>query len=445
MPAGGDLAGGELAGGKLAGGKLAGARLTGAQPALTLAPQLQPAVASGHPWIYRDHLPRHALVDGQVVKVTAGTAAAYGIYSATGAIGVRLYGTTAPDRALIEQRVADAVALRAELMSDGTDCYRLLNGEGDRLPGVVVDRYGRYAVLKRYSSGLDEVTAVVAKELGTRLKLRGVVERSAAESGRGGERGERSLVALWGEPPPPRLTVRENGLDFEVDLWRGQKSGAFLDQRENRSLVREHSAGRRVLNLFAYTGGFSVYALAGGAAHVTSVDLAEPALDTIAPTLAANALPAARHSAVVADVFENLPHWAAAAAAAATNAGDLPAGGEPDGGSENEVSGRYDLVIVDPPSLANNAEQRRRAQRAYLRLNRDALRLVTPGGLLATASCTAQVSPEAFKQALADAALAAGVSAQVVAERGHAVDHPVPLAFPEGRYLKFVLLRVLAT
>lgn len=204
-------------------------------------------------------------------------------------------------------------------------------------------------------------------------------------------------------------------------MWRGQKSGAFLDQRENRALVREHSSGRRVLNLFAYNGGFSVYALAGGAEHVTSVDLAEPALAAIEPNLALNQLAPARHSSEVADVFEALPRWAAA---------EVP-------------DRRYDLVIVDPPSLANNAEQRRRAQRAYMRLNRDAMRLVSPGGLLASASCTAQVSPESFKQALTEAAQAAGVNAQVVSERGHAVDHPVPLAFPEGRYLKFVLLRVL--
>lgn len=386
----------------------AGATFDGRPPSLTLPAQLQGAVASGHPWVYRDHLPKHSLEDGAVVRVTAGGASAHGVYSAAGAIGVRLYGEL-PDRRLIRARVHDALALRAGLLHGDTDAYRLLNGEGDRLPGLVVDRYGRYAVLKRYASGLDEVAEVAAREIGSRLRLRGVVERD-----------DRTLRPLWGELPPPRLTIRENGLGFEVDLWQGQKSGTFLDQRENRQLIRQHSEGRTVLNLFAYTGGFSVYALAGGAEHVTSVDIAEPALAAIAPALALNSLPAERHTVAAADIFESLPRWAAEADAQ-----------------------RYDLVIVDPPSLANNAEQRRRAQRAYLRLNRDALKLVAPGGLLASASCTAQVSPESFKQALTEAAQAAGVSAQVVAERGHAVDHPVPLAFPEGRYLKFVLLRVL--
>src|SRR5690606_18176186 len=201
-------------------------------------------------------------------------------------------------------------------------------------------------------------------------RLRGVVERVTEDprapgeelSAAGGEaRGRPTLRPLWGEAPPQRLTVSENGLRFEVDLLHGQKSGAFLDQRENRQLLREHSRGRRVLNLFAYTGGFSVYALAGGAEHVTSVDIAEPALEQIAPTLALNTLPTERHTTEVADIFQALPRWAAAA----------------------KEEGRYDLVIVDPPSLANDASQRRRAQRAYLRLNRDALRLVAPGGLLA--------------------------------------------------------------
>src|SRR5690606_35856149 len=156
-------------------GNRAGGQVASSLPTLSLVPQLQGAVASGHPWIYRDHLPKHSLDDGQVVKVTAGAASSYGIYSQKGAIGVRLYGTVPPDRNLVKSRVEAALALRDQLLNSTTDCYRLLNGEGDRLPGVVVDRYGRYAVLKRYASGLDDVVEVVAKELGTRLKLRGVV------------------------------------------------------------------------------------------------------------------------------------------------------------------------------------------------------------------------------------------------------------------------------
>jgi 23S rRNA (cytosine1962-C5)-methyltransferase len=374
-------------------------------------------VASGHPWIYRDNLPPHRVPDGAVVKVVSNGAHAYGVYAAEGAIGVRLFGAAAPDGTLVAQRTTDAIALRKALVDAGTDTYRVVNGEGDYLPGIVLDRYGRYGILKSYAPGLQAVAEQVAAEAGRTLRLRGVAQRSLSS----GDPDTARLQPVWGELPPPHLTVTENGLRFEVDLEHGQKGGAFLDQRENRALVRGVAAGARVLNLFAYTGGFSVYALAGGATSVVSVDIAKPALATIDRTLALNDLDAAQHTSLVADVFEYLPRAAEAA----------------------EAADHYDLVIVDPPSLANSAEQRRRAQRAYLRLNRDAFRLVEPGGLLATASCTAQVSPETFRQVVSEAARAAGVRAQVVAERGHAVDHPVPVSFPEGRYLKFLLLRVL--
>lgn len=381
-------------------------------------------MASGHPWIYRDNLPKHDLPDGCIVKVVSNGTEAHGVYASEGAIGVRLFGTRPPDRALVHDRVVAAGRLRADLIDSDTDAYRVVNGEGDYLPGIVLDRYGRYGILKSYAPGLQAVAEQVAAEAGKLLKLRGVAERAPAErapAGRGlaarGEEDDR-LHAVWGEAPPPQLTVTENGLRFEVDVKHGQKSGAFLDQRENRALVRSVASGARVLNLFAYTGGFSVYALAGGAESVVSVDIAKPALATIERTLSLNDLEPARHTPLVADVFDFLPRWL-------------------------KDSERYDVVIVDPPSMANSADQRRRAQRAYLRLNRDAMRLVAPGGLLATASCTAQVSPDAFRQVVADAARAAGVRAQIVAERGHAVDHPVPVSFPEGRYLKFLLLRVL--
>ena len=226
------------------------------------------------------------------------------------------------------------------------------------------------------------------------------------------------LEALWGQLPPPEESVLENGLRFHADLRRGQKTGLFLDQRDNRMLVRELAAGRRVLNLFSYTGAFSVYALAGGAELAVSVDVAEGAVQEAQRAVERNGLPVERHQAVAADVFTFLPQAA-------------------------ERGDRFDLVVLDPPALARNAEQRRRAQRAYLKLNRAAFRAVEPGGYLATASCTSQISPEAFQRLVAEAARAAGVRAQLIAERGQPLDHPVPASFPEGRYLKFLAYRVL--
>jgi len=386
-----------------------------------LASGLEAALRSGHPWVYRNHLPEHQLRGGDWVRVEAGRAAAYGLYDAAGAIGVRLYGPELPGAASLRGRVADAARLRADLVGADTDAYRALNGEGDYLPGVVCDVYGRYAIMKRYAASVDQLLPTIAKEVGSRLRLKGVSLRGELDddpeaAGVGRQEG---LTALWGELPPPQLTALENGLRFVTDPWRGQKTGMFLDQRENRQLVRSLAAGRRVLNLFAYHGGFSVYALAGGARSVVSVDVSRGALEAAEANVRLNGPFEGEHSALAADIFASLPVWA-------------------------EAGPRYDLVVLDPPALANAASQRRRAQRAYLKLNRDAFRLVSPGGLLATSSCTAQVSPEAFREVVAEAALAAGVRAQVVAERGHAVDHPVPLSFPEGRYLKFVVLRVLA-
>ncbi|MFO7545683.1 MAG: class I SAM-dependent rRNA methyltransferase [Trueperaceae bacterium] len=398
---------------------------------LRLASTLEGPLASGHPWVYRNHLPSHALRTGDVVRLEAGRSASYGIYDDHGAIAVRLFGTALPDDALVAHRVDEALAARASLLSGDHDAYRLVNGEGDYLPGIVVDRYGRYAVVKSYSTAMRRLLPVVARQVGTRLRLKGVALRGRADEtpgdpvadpdgGRDAEPGSDAdpLTPLWGELPPPEVTVRENGMVFVADLRRGQKTGLFLDQRENRALVGAVSRDRKVLNLFAYNGGFSVYALAGGARSVTSVDVSAGALEAAERNVHANGLDPDKHVTEEADLFAALPTWV---------------------GSRD----RYDMVVLDPPSLANAAAQRRRALRAYLRLNRDAMRLVEPGGLLATASCTAQVTPEAFKEMLADAARAAGVRAQIVAERGHAMDHPVPLAFPEGRYLKFVLLRLL--
>ncbi len=397
---------------------------------VALSSALEAALRSGHPWIYRNHLPDVDLRTGDVVRVEAGTASAYAVYDGSGAIALRLFGAQ-PTPELLKERVGEALALRAVLPDEGNDAYRLIYGEGDFLPGIVCDRYGRFAVMKAYAAGVERFLPDVAREVGSRLKLKGVALRGglddeetlddgstpAAAGGSSVPGRGKGLTALWGELPPPELTVTENGLKFIADPWRGQKTGLFLDQRDNRQLVRRLAAGKRVLNLFAYNGAFSVYALAGGASAVISVDVARPALEAAERNVALNPS-AGEHSALAADIFDALPRWV-----------------------QQEL--RYDMVILDPPSLANNATQRRRAQRAYMRLNRDALRLVEPGGLLITASCTAQLAPEQFREVVAEASRAAGVRVQIIAEQGHALDHPVPLSFPEGRYLKLLALRVL--
>lgn len=373
---------------------------------LNLGRELEKAVASGHPWVYRDSLPRHDLRTGDWVRVEAGRAVGFGTYDQEGAIGVRLFSRHAvPDRAWFAERVQEALELRSSLEETDTDTYRLLYGEGDGLPGLVVDRYGRFAVAKIYSEGVRSALPQVITELAGKLNLRGVSERTDA-----------GLESLYGQLPPPEVTVNENGLRLLANLYEGQKTGLFLDQRDNRATVQRISGGRRVLNLFSYNGGFSVAALAGGALGVVSVDQAEPALRDAHRTVELNGFEPGLHESVNADVFDYL-------AAPAERS--------------------FELVVCDPPSLAHAKRSRHAALRAYRRLNRGSFERVAAGGYLATSSCTAQVSPEEFRRVVAEAAGEAGVRAQIVHEAGQPLDHPVPAHFPEGRYLKFLVLRVL--
>ncbi len=375
---------------------------------LVLDKTLEPALKSGHPWIYRNHLPKHTLSTGDWVRVTAGNAEAYGLFDAEGQIAVRLFGSAPPQGNWVENRVQDALDLRARVIGPETDAYRLLYGEGDFLPGITVDRYGRFAVLRRYSPGVDSLVPVVASSVGKALKLRGVVSRDDGE-----------LRALWGDLPPPELTVRENGVKLLANLYDGQKTGLFLDHRDNRQTLSRFTAGARVLNLFSYTGAFSLYAVRGGAQHVRSVDIAPAAIGDAKRNFVLNGFDPEAHTFLSADVFALLTDYAAR-------------------------KEQFGVVVLDPPSFARSKRSRFAALRAYTKLNAQALRCTQPGGLLATASCTSQVSPEDFRAVLGEAALSAGVWVQVIHEAGHAPDHPVPATFPEGRYLKFLVARVLS-
>lgn len=378
-------------------------------PTLTLDKKLEPALASGHPWLYRNHLPGHRLETGDWVRVQAGKAQAIGLYDAESAIAVRFFSRDGvPERSLIEARVKEALTLREGLFADGeTNAYRLLFGEGDYLPGITVDRYDRYAVLQTYARSLEVLVPEVVKSLAKGLKLRGIVRR-----------GEGGLEALWGQVPPPELTVTENNLRLIANLHEGQKTGLFLDHRDNRLTLSRYCRGKTVLNLFSYSGAFSLYAVKGGAQEVTSVDIAPAATKDAKRNFELNGFDSSAHTFISADVFKLLDDY---------------------------VRGkrRFDVIVLDPPSLARDKASRFAAMRAYRKLNSSAIRCALPGGLLASASCTSQVSPADFKVILGEAATEAGRRLQIFHEAGHAADHPVPANFPEGRYLKFVVGRVL--
>lgn len=375
-------------------------------PTINLGQRLESALASGHPWVYRNHLPKNQLQTGDWVRLEAGKESSIGLFDEEGAIAVRLFDKTQiPDRSWVQQRVRQAINLRASIKEDST-AYRLINGENDFFPGIVADKYERYIVIKSYTESVKqlieaELTWVLSKE----LKPKGILWRT-----------KNGLEPLWGQLPPPEVTIKENGLSFLANLYEGQKTGLFLDQRENRQTVRSHTQDASVLNLFSYNGAFSVYALAGGASFVRSVDIAQAANRDAGRNVELNSF--SNHEAVSADVFEILKTYA----------------------KEKEC---FDVVILDPPSLAKDKKSRFSAIRAYKRLNTLAMKCVNPGGLLISSSCTSQVFPDAFKTLLAEAAVDAGMSGQIIHEAGHALDHPVALHFPEGRYLKFVAMRLM--
>jgi 23S rRNA (cytosine1962-C5)-methyltransferase len=380
-----------------------------ALPTVTLSPKLEFAIFSGHPWIYRDHLPfEHDLETGEWVQVIAGKARAYGLYDDSSPIAIRLFGREEPSAGFISERVQAALELRQLLFDKTTNAHRLISGEGDFLPGITVDRYERYAVVQTYADCLETILPEVVRALSKgSFALKGIVRRV-----------DGVMQCLWGELPPPELTILENGLKIIANLYDGQKTGLFLDHRDNRAKLGQLANGKTVLNLFAYTGAFSLYAARGGATKISSVDIAPAAMIDAKRNFALNGFDPELHDFLAADCFNLLETYA-------------------------KEGKKFDLVILDPPSLARSKDNRYAAARAYKKLNLLALRCVNDGGMLASASCTSQISPEHFKEILLEAGLDARKRLQILQENGHAPDHPVPVAFPEGRYLKFVLSRVL--
>ncbi len=393
---------------------------------------LKTRLSQGHPWLYRTHVPdAPPLPSGTWVRVRCGGFSAIGLWDAVSPIAVRLFRRDKPpDAAWVEAQVQAAWQRRASLRQTATTAYRWLFGEGDGLPGITVDLYGEFAVIATYAESVTTLVPWVAEALRATTRLKGILHRPkttddqrppTAETDLPETRGRSSSVVrrLWGAPPPRDLTVQEHGLTFLANLTAGQKTGLFLDQRENRRTIEAWSGGKSVLNCFAYSGGFSVYAARGGATHVTSVDIAADALADAQVNFVRNGFDPADHAFEAADVFETLTRYKA-------------------------EGRRFDLVILDPPSLARSKSSLHAALRAYVRLNTLGMQVVAPGGLLATASCTAQVSPDAFRDALAQAGAQASRRLLIQHEAGQPLDHPVPAHFPEGRYLKFVLGQVIA-
>jgi len=387
-------------------------------PEIALPAALKSRLAAGHPWVYRNQIDAPpALPSGAWVRVRCGGFSAYGLWDAQSQIALRLFSERhLPDAAWVRERVRHAWELRAPLRAQRISAYRWVFGEGDGLPGITVDLYGAFAVLHTYCQSAEALLPWLIDALRETALLRGIVLRRRSQE-RGAEDEPEAggkIEKLWGALPPRDLIVEEHGLRFHANLFVGQKTGLFLDHRENRRFLEGWCAGRTVLNCFSYTGAFSLYAARGGASAVTSCDIAPASASEAAANFSLNGFDPDGYEFLVEDCFALLARFAR--------------------------EGRtFDLVILDPPSFAHSKKHLHAALRGYTRLHQLALRCVRPQGLLAAASCTSYVSPDLFKETLSQAAASLGRRLLILHEAGQPLDHPVPAHFPEGRYLKFIL------
>ena len=390
-------------------------------PLLHLKPGREKSLRLRHPWLFSGAIARvegHP-GSGETVEVRGhdGDLLAIAAYSPHSQIRARVWSFDARqvDAAFINERVRLAVAARAEMLNAQHTGCRLIHGESDGLPGIVADRYGEVAVVQLLAAGAEAWRDAIVEALDEHVRPACIVERSDADV-RTLEGLEPRSGVLRGSLPEP-MTLIEGGIGYRVDVLHGQKTGFYLDQRDNRRAVGSLARGRTVLNAFCYSGGFSLAALAGGAHSVLSIDSSADALALARASLAGNpALDAARAQWLEADVFSELRRLR-------------------DGGAT------FDLIVLDPPKFAPTAQHAPRAARAYKDINLCALRLLRPGGWLATFSCSGGVSADLFQKIVAGAALDARAEAAIVGRFGASADHPVALAFPEGDYLKGLLLR----
>ena len=391
---------------------------------LWLLPNRERSLVRRHPWVFSGAIDRvtGAPVPGDTVLVCTaqGTALGLAAYSPASQIRARMWNFDAEQHvtaAFVASRIVAAARRREHLLAGDTDSARLVFSEADGVPGLIADRYGDTVVCQLTTAGAEAWRDVIADALGALPGIARVYERSDAEV-REREALAPNVGVLRGDAPAPELLTHERGLQFAVDVASGHKTGFYLDQRDGRAAVAQWAARRNVLNVFSYTGAFSVIAAKSGATSIMSIDSSGPALATANRNAQLNSVDIGE--VLEADAFTALRGL-------------------------RDRARQFDLILLDPPKLANNAKQVEKATRAYKDLNLLAIKLLAPGGVLMTWSCSGAVTPDLFQKVVAGAALDAAKfgssTARIIGRLSQPSDHPVPLAFPEAEYLKGLIIQ----
>lgn len=381
-------------------------------------------VLNRHPWIFSGAIKNveGECADGDIVTVvdSRDSFLAQGYLNRRSQITVRLLSWIEEeiiDRGFFRHRLERAIAIRRPLQEDQTtNAYRLVNAESDFLPGLVVDRYNEYLVIQFLTLGIEKWKGEIVSILGELLPSRGIYERSDVEV-REKEGLPPATGLLAGQERPALVHIIENGHRFIVDIKQGQKTGFYLDQRENRQKLARYCRGKTVLNCFAYTGAFAVYAAGAGAKKVVNVESSAEALQLAQRNMALNGFDGRDDEYVEGDVFQVLRQY-------------------------RDEGRSFDLIVLDPPKFAYSQSQVQAACRGYKDINLLAMQMLRPGGILFTFSCSGLISPELFQKVLFGASVDAGRDVQIIEKLTQGFDHPILLSFPESEYLKGFICRV---
>jgi 23S rRNA (cytosine1962-C5)-methyltransferase len=382
------------------------------------------AVLQRHPWVFSGALAqvKGKPQNGEVVKVLDADAdfLAYGYYNDQSRVAVRLLDWD--ENVIINEqwwkaKIEAAIKAREHLQNENTTTCRLIFSEADYLPGLIVDRFGDYLALQILTSGIEQVKETIVNALSTLLSVKGIIDKSDASARAHDGLQTQHGTLLWGALPPDFVEVKENGVKYLINILEGQKSGFYCDQRDNRRIVASYAAGKKVLDCFSYSGGFTLNALLNDAASVTAVDSSALAVETLKKNIQLNQFDEGKAVAIQSDVNKYLRIL-------------------------KEEGETFDIVVLDPPKYAPSRSSLDRAARAYKDLNRLGMQVLKKGGLLATFSCSGAMDIETFKQVIAWAALDAGKEVQIIHQFCQPEDHPVRISFSEGEYLKGLFCRV---